>query len=75
MKMGWYTCHSKYKWSQDNSVEIEKGWIIRAETISELAGKIGIKTDLLEKSITTYNQYCDTGVDPEFARPKENWLK
>jgi succinate dehydrogenase/fumarate reductase flavoprotein subunit len=75
MKMGWYTCHSKYKWSQDNSAEIEKGWIIKAESIRELADKLGIKTGLLEKTITTYNQFCDAGIDSEFARPKENLTK
>jgi succinate dehydrogenase/fumarate reductase flavoprotein subunit len=75
MKMGWYNWYSRYKWSQDNSAEVEKGWIIKAGTIRELADKLGIKTDLLEKSITKFNQFCDAGIDPEFARPKENLIK
>ena len=75
MKFGWYNWYTKYKWSQDNSAEIEKGWIIKGDTLKELADKLDIKTDLLEKTIATYNQFCDTGIDPEFARPKENLTK
>ena len=75
MKFGWYNWYTKYKWSQDNSAEIEKGWIIKGDTIQELADKLEIKTDSLEKTIMAYNQFCDTGVDSEFARPKENLAK
>ena len=70
MKFGWYNCNSDYKWSQDNSVEIEKGWIIKGDTIQELAAKLDIKSDSLQKTIIAYNQFCDTGVDTEFGRPK-----
>ncbi len=75
MKMGWYNWYSKYKWSSDNSAEIEKGWIIKGDTIQELATKLDIKPDSLEKTVTTYNQFCDTGVDPEFGRPKMGLTK
>jgi succinate dehydrogenase/fumarate reductase flavoprotein subunit len=75
MKFGWYNWYTKYKWSQDNSAEIEKGWIIKGDTIRDLADKLDIKKDSLEKTITTYNQFCDTGIDSEFARPKETLTK
>ncbi|MFC1494873.1 FAD-binding protein [Thermodesulfobacteriota bacterium] len=67
MKFGWYGWYSKYKWSSDNSAEIEKGWIIKGDTIEDLAAKLDIKTDSLQKTFTAYNQFCDTGVDPEFG--------
>jgi succinate dehydrogenase/fumarate reductase flavoprotein subunit len=75
MKFGWYNWYTKYKWSQDNNAEIEKGWIIRGETIQDLADKLEIKPDSLEKTITTYNQFCEAGVDSEFERPKANLAK
>jgi succinate dehydrogenase/fumarate reductase flavoprotein subunit len=75
MKFGWYNWYSKYKWSKDNSTEIEKGWIIKGDTIQELAGKLDIASDVLEKTVKTFNQYCDTGIDPDFARPKNNLAK
>lgn len=33
------------KWSQDNSAEVEKGWIIKGATVSELASRINDVTD------------------------------
>jgi succinate dehydrogenase/fumarate reductase flavoprotein subunit len=72
MKLGWYNWYSGYKWSQDNSAEIEKGWIIKGDTIQELAAKLDIKSDSLQRTITTYNQFCDTGIDSDFDRPKTN---
>ncbi len=57
-----------YKWSPDNSEEIEKGWIIRSDTIGELAKKLGIESGTLIKTVRTYNKYCEHGEDPEFGR-------
>lgn len=75
MKFGWYNWYSKYKWSQDNSAEIEKGWIIKGDTLPELSGKLGIKPEALEKTLTAYNQSCDAGVDTDFNRPKMGLTK
>ncbi|MFC1839588.1 FAD-binding protein [Thermodesulfobacteriota bacterium] len=75
MKFGWYNWYTKYKWSPDNSAEIEKGWIIKGETIQELAAKLNIEPGFLQKTLTTYNQVCETGVDSEFGRPKRNLTK
>lgn len=75
MKMGWYSWYTKYEWSRDNSAEIEKGWIIRGETIQELAAKLDVKSDSLEKTIASYHQFCDTGIDTEFSRPKRSLIK
>jgi succinate dehydrogenase/fumarate reductase flavoprotein subunit len=72
MKMGWYNWYSSYKWSPDNSAEIEKGWIIKGDTVRELAAKLEIKSDSLQKTITTYNRFCDTGIDSEFGKSKRN---
>jgi succinate dehydrogenase/fumarate reductase flavoprotein subunit len=75
MKFGWYNWYTKYKWSRDNSAEIEKCWIIKGDTIQELAAKLDIKTDSLGKTITNYNQSCETGIDSDFGRPKMSLTK
>ncbi|MBR2834445.1 MAG: FAD-binding protein [Coriobacteriales bacterium] len=69
------------EWSSDNSVEIEKGYILKADTIEELAEKInensaeeGYVMDpaALAETIAIYNGYCAAGEDPEFGRPATN---
>jgi len=57
-----------YQWSADNSAEIEKGWIVRADTVAELAGRMEIEPAVLEATISTYNEHCARGSDPDFGR-------
>ena len=71
-KFGWFGWFSGYEWSRDNSKEIEKGWIVKGETVAELATKLGMKPGDLDATITTYNENCQKKVDPEFNRPKES---
>ena len=75
MKFGWYNWYSSYKRSRDNSAEIEKGWIIKADTIGELATELNIKPDSLQETIATYNRFCETGIDTEYGRPKSGLIK
>jgi uncharacterized protein with FMN-binding domain len=53
-------------WSKGMVDEINKGWVIKANSIQELAQKTGISADGLEKTIAQYNQYCAQGNDPDF---------
>lgn len=55
-------------WSSDNMTELEKGWIVKADTLAELAEKIGVDASGLEKTLTRYNWYCEQGEDYEFGR-------
>lgn len=48
--------------------EIEEGIIIKADTLEELAGKIGIPGSELVSTIKNYNSYVDQGHDPEFHK-------
>lgn len=73
-KFGWFSWHSGYQWSKDNSAEIEKGWIIKGDTIAELAAKLQIKPEDLAATITRYNENCKTQVDPDFNRPKQSLI-
>jgi succinate dehydrogenase/fumarate reductase flavoprotein subunit len=63
-----------YVWSQDNSVEIEKGWIHKAESIKELAGDVGVDPDTLQATVDRYNVACDAGVDDQFGRAESTLL-
>lgn len=57
-------------WSEDNSVEINKGWIKKADTIEALAAAIGRPIDAatLEATVETYNGYCVAKTDKAFSR-------
>jgi succinate dehydrogenase/fumarate reductase flavoprotein subunit len=70
----WAWTHSGYTWSADNSAEIEKGWIIKADTIEELASKMTanhyltgmpliVDAAALQATIDEYNAGCAAGVD------------
>jgi len=67
-KIGWVEVLDLYRWSADNSKEIESGWIKQADTIGELAEKIGIDPVQLEETVSHFNQYCEQGEDPDFDR-------
>lgn len=65
-----------YEWSEDNSREIERGWILKADSARELALKIRdtaengglMEPDVLEATFAQWNQIVETGDDP-FRRP------
>ncbi|MBU1206700.1 MAG: FAD-binding protein [Proteobacteria bacterium] len=57
-----------YEWSDDNSKEIERGWIKKGTTLRELAGNIDVPADALEKTVARFNQYCKEKKDPDFER-------
>jgi succinate dehydrogenase/fumarate reductase flavoprotein subunit len=68
----WWSQIEKYKWSPDSSAEIEKGWIVKADTLKELAAKIGKNPEALEKTVAAWNKACAAGNDAEFGRdPKK----
>lgn len=55
-------------WSADNQAELEKGWIVKADTLEELAALIGVNAAGLEKTVERYAFYCKEGEDYEFGR-------
>jgi len=59
-------------WSKDSSEEIEKGWIVKADTVAELAEKIGVDVEGLTNQVKEYNTYCKNQDDPQFDRAPEN---
>jgi succinate dehydrogenase/fumarate reductase flavoprotein subunit len=68
MPVGWNVVVENYLWSDDNLAEIEKGWIVKADTLAALAAKLGVDAGALEKSVALYNRYCAAGEDEQFGR-------
>ena len=66
-------------WSQDNHEAIERGWILKADTIEELAAKIKAHPDnhgqmvskTLRRTVDQFNMYCEQGEDRDFHRPQD----
>lgn len=59
----------RYPWSDDNSAEIDRGWFTKADTIEELAEKLGLPVETLRATIDRYNELSRAGEDDEFGRP------
>jgi len=66
--MGWDYVYSVYDWSGDNSKEIEKGWIKKADTIRELAAIIDLPPDTLEATVQRFNGFAQGQKDEDFNR-------
>ncbi|WP_420431665.1 FAD-dependent oxidoreductase [Candidatus Poriferisocius sp.] len=64
LPVGWNLLMEGYEWSADNSAEIEKGWIQKADTLADLAEIMGIDADGLEASVASWNDACAAGHDP-----------
>jgi hypothetical protein len=64
------------KWSQDNSVEITKGYIKKADTIAGLAERIGgeMTAETLSATVARWNGFCDAGVDSDFGRKNRSGM-
>lgn len=49
--------------------ELKAGkWLFQGNSISELAGKMGVDASGLAKTVEAYNGYVQSGKDPEFGR-------
>ena len=63
-------------WTKDNMDAINRGWILKGDTIEELAAKIKASAenrklmvaDNLAKTVAKYNDACKKGKDEEFDR-------
>jgi succinate dehydrogenase/fumarate reductase flavoprotein subunit len=62
---------TSYEWSGDNSKEIERGWIIKAETLEDLAKKIKVPAENLKDTVKRWNECVRSGKDVDFDRPSQ----
>jgi hypothetical protein len=65
---GWTQIIERYDWSPDNSVELAKGWIRRADSIAALGASVGLDPDALAVSVQRWNRSCAAGGDEAFGR-------
>lgn len=49
----------------------QEGWVFKADTPVELAAQLGIKPEILEKTLREYNEDCEAGHDRIFGKPAE----
>lgn len=68
-QFGWFGWFGEYQGSRDNSREIEKGWIIKGESLADLANKLEMNAADLEASIARWNEQCKNQIDQDFGRP------
>lgn len=66
--MTWNAVAHGYRWSDDNSAELDRGWIARADSIEDLARTIDRDPAALRASVERYNAACALGRDDEFGR-------
>jgi len=70
-----------YVWSPDNQAEIDRGWIMKSNTIEELGNRLRadsdnnglMGSDALRATLKRYNESCRKGKDLDFDKPEE-WL-
>ncbi len=71
---GWYIASS-----EDPNATVQYGLTLdstlSADTVSELAEKMGVDSATLEATITRYNELCDKGTDDDFGKPSEYMYK
>ncbi len=60
-----------FVWSDGMVDEIEAGWVVKGDTIEELAEICGIDPDGLAAQVEQYNQFCADGCDPVCGRLAE----
>ncbi len=65
---GWTQIVEKYDWSEDNSVELAKGWVKSADSIASLARLVGLDAAALEDSVARWNHAAAAKHDAAFGR-------
>ncbi|MCS6769455.1 MAG: FAD-dependent oxidoreductase [Candidatus Caldarchaeum sp.] len=62
------------EWSADNLAELEKGWIVKADTVERLAERLGLPPNSLKTTVSRYNDMCSLGVDMDFGRRQDELM-
>ena len=65
---GWTQIIERYEWSEDNSAELAKGWISKADSIAALASTVGLDPAALGNTVRRWNSSCEVERDAEFGR-------
>ncbi len=60
-----------YVWSEDNQTELSKGWVLKGDTLADLAKQIDVDPAALQEAVDAYNAACAAGAD-EFGRSADS---
>jgi succinate dehydrogenase/fumarate reductase flavoprotein subunit len=52
---------------------LRSGYLVGANSIGELARKLGIDADTLDKTVARFNHFAEQGVDPDFHRGADKY--
>jgi len=66
--LGWALNVEEFKASADNSTELANGWIVKGDTISDLATAINLDPTAVGNTVTNWNTMVTAGTDAEFGR-------
>ena len=62
-------------WRQEVLDAIDRGAIKKADTLEELAEKVGLDPDRFVAAVKRWNEVCETGEDTDLAVPyNSEWL-
>ena len=62
------------EFSRDNSEEIAKGWIIKGNTLKDLAAKTGMDAENLKAEVDQINEAVAKGVPDRFGRASKGFM-
>jgi succinate dehydrogenase/fumarate reductase flavoprotein subunit len=65
---GWTQIIERYDWSENNAIELAKGWIKTADSIAALAAVVGLDPAALEATVARWNRMCEAKHDADFGR-------
>jgi succinate dehydrogenase/fumarate reductase flavoprotein subunit len=51
----------------------DPSWMVRGESLQELAEKVGIDAEQLEKTVERFNRFAELGQDPDFHRGESKY--
>jgi succinate dehydrogenase/fumarate reductase flavoprotein subunit len=74
----WITDHAETERSGMNILATmvpNADWLVKADTLQELAGKLGIPEDALVESVDRFNRYAREDRDPDFHRGESTYNK
>jgi urocanate reductase len=55
--------------NEEVTAGVAKGRFVKADSIAELAGKLGLPVDAVVDTINKHNKYIEDGKDPDFNKP------
>lgn len=62
-------------WAKFDELLAAENCVYKADTLEELAGKVGIDAEGLKATVETYNAYVAAGEDKDFGRPVESMIE